>query len=53
MPSVSEKQARLMASDYGKAKAGKPTRTGMSAQKLRHWVMSDARRGMLKKKSEE
>lgn len=34
MPATSEKQARFMRADLGRARAGKKTRTGMSADKL-------------------
>jgi hypothetical protein len=51
MPSTSEKQARFMAAEYGRAKEGESTRTGMGAKKLKEWVLSDARKEMLKKKA--
>ena len=47
MPSVNKEgkfspaQAHLMAADYGRAKRGEPTRTGMSEEKLREWVHAD------------
>lgn len=42
MPSVSSAQAGLIKGDYGRAKAGKRTRTGMSLQQLREWVEADS-----------
>jgi hypothetical protein len=41
MPSESPKQANFMRAEYGRAKAGEPTRTGMSEDKLREWVHAD------------
>jgi hypothetical protein len=41
VPSKSSKQAAFMAAEYGKAKAGKPTRSGMGLAKLREWVHAD------------
>ncbi len=38
MPSVSTKQQRFMGADYARAKAGKPTRTGMSLKDLRDYA---------------
>jgi hypothetical protein len=37
MPSKTAKQRRFMCADYGRAKRGKSTRTGMSQKKLRHF----------------
>jgi hypothetical protein len=33
-----------MAAEYGRAKAGEPTRTGMSRAKLKEWVLADNRK---------
>ena len=38
MPAVSKRQQRFMAADYQRAKAGKATRTGMSADKLHDFM---------------
>ena len=38
MPATSEKQRRMMGADYARAKAGKKTRTGMSASQLKHYA---------------
>ena len=38
MPSVSEKQRRFFGAEYGRAKAGKRTKTGISKAKLRHFA---------------
>ncbi len=38
MPAVSEKQRRFMAAEYGRAKSGQKTETGMSAAQLRDYV---------------
>ena len=35
MPAKSRKQQKFMGADYGRAKAGKKTRTGMGKTKLR------------------
>jgi hypothetical protein len=42
MPSTSIPQEHFMAADYGRAKAGEPTKTGMSQGKLGEWVHADA-----------
>lgn len=41
MPSVSTAQARLIAADLARKKAGKPTRTGMSLAQLVEWRKAD------------
>jgi hypothetical protein len=41
MPSVSIPQERFMRAEYGRAKAGEPTKTGMNKGKLREWVEAD------------
>ena len=38
MPAKSEKQRRFMGAELARRKAGKPTKTGMSATKLRHYA---------------
>ncbi len=38
MPSVSKKQRGKMGADYARAKAGKPTETGMSEDQLRDFA---------------
>jgi hypothetical protein len=45
MPSVSKKQQRFMGAEYGRAKEGKDTRTGMSQKQLRDYAS-----GPIKKK---
>jgi hypothetical protein len=54
MPSSSEAQHNFMLAEYGRAKRGEPTRSGMSLEKLREWVHADmgkkAFRKALKKK---
>ena len=45
MPSVTEPQRRLMCHDYGRAKAGKRTKTGMQKQRLREFCRKPVRRG--------
>jgi hypothetical protein len=37
MPAKSEKQRRFMGAELARKRAGKPTKTGMSAAKLRHY----------------
>lgn len=44
MPAVSDRQRRLMGADYGRAKAGKRTRTGMSRSQLRDFARKPTRR---------
>lgn len=46
MPAVSEKQRKFMGAEYGKAKAGKKTKTGMSKDKLAHFATKPAFGGM-------
>ena len=43
MPAVSARQQRFMGADYARAKAGKPTRTGLSARKLREFARKPPR----------
>jgi hypothetical protein len=38
MPAKSEKQRRFMAADRERAREGKPTKTGMSAEQLGDYV---------------
>ena len=38
MPSVSKAQQHYMGMDYARAKAGEPTRTGMSVSQLRDFA---------------
>lgn len=38
MPAVSEKQRRFMGAEYGRKKAGKKTKTGMSAKQLKEYM---------------
>jgi hypothetical protein len=38
VPSTSVRQVKMMRADYGRAKAGKPTRTGMGASQLRDFT---------------
>ena len=38
MPSISERQRRFFGAEYGRAKAGKKPRTGMSTDKLREFA---------------
>ena len=38
MPAKSEKQRRFMGAELARKKAGKPSRTGMSGAKLRHYA---------------
>ena len=38
MPAVSKKQAKLMGADLARARAGKQTRTGMSAAQLKDYA---------------
>jgi hypothetical protein len=44
MPSSSEAQRHFMLAEYGRAKRGEPTRSGMSLEKLREWVHADMRK---------
>lgn len=37
-PAVSERQRAFMRAEYGRAKRGEPTVTGMSVEKLRHFI---------------
>jgi hypothetical protein len=39
MPSKTRKQQRAMCADYGRAKRGKKTRTGMSRKQLRDFCV--------------
>jgi hypothetical protein len=45
MPSTSKRQQRFMGAEYGRAKEGKQTQTGMSKKQLR-----DFAKGPVKKK---
>jgi hypothetical protein len=38
MPSTSKKQQRFMGAEYGRAKAGEKTQTGMSKSQLRDFA---------------
>jgi len=38
MPSVSDRQRRFMGAELGRARAGKPTQTGMSQAKLKDFA---------------
>ena len=38
MPAVSEKQRRFFGAEYGRAKAGQKTKTGLSKGTLRHFL---------------
>ena len=38
MPAKSEKQRRFMAAEYGRAKAGKKTKTGMAESKIHEYL---------------
>jgi hypothetical protein len=38
MPAKSEKQRKMMGADLARARAGKPTKTGMKASQLRDFV---------------
>lgn len=50
MPSVSKAQHGMMGADYARAKAGKPTRTGMSESQLRDFA-STSTKGLPERKS--
>jgi hypothetical protein len=50
MPSVSAKQHRFFGAEYGRAKAGKKTKTGMSTNKLKEWMTADSQAKDLKEK---
>ena len=41
----SEKQRRFMGAELARKKAGQPTKTGMSATKLRHYATKGSKRG--------
>ena len=45
MPAKSEKQRRFMGAELARKKAGQPTKTGMSATKLRHFATRASKRG--------
>lgn len=50
MPSKTPRQMTFIRAEYGRAAAGKPTRTGMSVDKLKEWVDADeAARKFVKK----
>jgi len=51
MPSVSRKQQKMMCADYGRAKRGRKTRTGMSAGQLRDFCKSRTKSKKKRKKS--
>lgn len=38
MPATSEAQRRFFGAEYGRAKAGLKTKTGLSREKLREWL---------------
>jgi hypothetical protein len=38
MPATTKKQKRFLQADYGRAKAGQPTQTGMSKTQLRDYA---------------
>ena len=38
MPSVSERQRKFFGAEYGRAKRGQRTKTGISKAKLRHFA---------------
>lgn len=50
MPSSTGKQARFMGAEYGRAKRGEKTKTGMSLAKLKEWVEADAIAHKMKRK---
>lgn len=43
MPAVSERQRKMMGTDLARARAGKRTKTGMSASKLRDFARKGRR----------
>lgn len=43
MPAVSERQRKFMAADMARARAGRRTKTGMSASKLRDFARKGRR----------
>lgn len=45
MPSVSKAQQMMMGADYARAKAGEPTRTGMTVSQLKEFA-STPRKGL-------
>jgi len=45
MPSVSERQRKLMGADLARKRAGKKTKTGMSAKQLREFAAKPIKRG--------
>jgi hypothetical protein len=45
MAAKSERQRRFMGAELARRKAGKPTKTGMSATKLRHYTTKASKRG--------
>lgn len=49
MPSSSDRQERFMRAEYGRAKAGEKTETGMSRGQLREWVHADVAQDARKK----
>lgn len=44
MPSYTEKQRRFMGAEYGRAKEGKKTRTGMEKEELREFARKPLRK---------
>lgn len=50
MPAKSVAQQHMMGADYARAKAGKPTKTGMSMSQL-HDFASTSHKGLPKRKS--
>ena len=45
MPAKSEKQRKMMGADLARARAGKPTKTGMSQSQLRDYARKPAGKG--------
>jgi hypothetical protein len=45
MAAKSERQRRFMGAELARKKAGQPTKTGMSATKLRHYATKGSKRG--------
>lgn len=43
MPSKTEKQRKFMGAELARKRAGKKTKTGMSATKLRHFARGERR----------
>jgi len=51
MPTVSERQRRMMGADLARARAGKKTRTGMTEAQLVEYLSGSKKRPLRKKKS--